>query len=318
MGALTAARSLRDINKECALALEVGKCEFNIPHRINKAREWFEMALKLCGLPNFQKEILLKARVLTCLANLEMRTGHFDKAQSYYQQATAVAAPFPHIRSLCLQGQAVMAIILEDWQTAIEHLEAASRESATSNRSSLHYNLGYCYTQIGAFDKARVELQQALTLSSAAKDRMLRALTQFVLGLGYEMERQLDQAIFYYQEICSTQPTAEALIGLARIYATFKNKEMQAQILAEQGQRLLENEPFNLLIDYTLEWTTLLQLRQAKALSGVNRWLVDVLRCLPPNLNYWDSLPRRNLLRTVKNISADEISSSSPMGVLGM
>ncbi|WP_287130160.1 lipopolysaccharide assembly protein LapB [Candidatus Cyanaurora vandensis] len=301
-GALTAARAIRDTHRECALLIELGNCEFLIPQGTDKAREWYHTALNLYQAAGLNHP-LFKARLLVNLGHLEIREGRIDQAEQSYEAAVLVGrevdAKLIYRRSL--EGKAVIAAIREDWQAGVTYLLEAITVVAVPlmDNFSVWDNLGYCYIHLGQHEAAERELSQMVALAGSSEAKEYKARALFKLGLNAELQSNSTEALTYYQSSSTAQETPEVLIALARLYQ-IENQPLSL-LLAQQGQILLEQEPFSPLTDYTLEWTTLLRIRESAAVDGANRWIMEVLKCLPPSFPFWKSLARRNLLRMVKS-----------------
>ncbi len=295
LGALNVARSYGDLYRECGILLHLGNCAYELKN-LTQAKDCYENALAVYEKSDL-KDSDVYARLLCNLANLGLQGGMLDRANLLYRDAYTVAHQVRSLKTqrICIEGQAAIAGLREEWDLAITfYQEALSLSDPQILDTYLYTNLGYCYSQKGSYAVATESLQQALSLCQSASLIDVKASCLFKLGLNAERQDNWDEALEFYRQSYALVESPEAGIGSARLCSQFSKS--LAYFLAVQGQKLLEEKEFDPLMDYTLEWTTLIELQGASALGGARLWLDQMLHVVPRSVPCWNNPPKRHLL----------------------
>jgi tetratricopeptide (TPR) repeat protein len=197
------------------------------------------------------------------LETLNEADQYIDKIPDHLPEKYIETARSFAIRGMIYKSQANSEIALEKFLISIQNFEKVKYKQATySNMSVVYYNIGYCYLNLGHFERAHHAFMQSVDYAKKSKAKSLEAFALKGLAEMYKQRRDNETALHLLIKAEDLSKNTGDLILNEGIY-----KEMADNYLAMGKPSLYQN--------YSKKYFEMRFQREQNELSSINHSIND-------------------------------------------
>jgi tetratricopeptide (TPR) repeat protein len=221
----------------------------------------------------FQHSLELKPKDPVCLAQLgdiHLQLNQLALSQDLFASALELDASLAGAKA----GLGKVALAQRDFESAVEHLEAAVEAVPEANR--LHYSLAMAYRGLGDSERGREHLKLSGSVGLRIADPLVDGLRDHVRGevasilrgrLAFAAGSYDDAAIAFADAVRASPESARALVNLGSAIGMIGDR----QGAIERFQQALEIEPDNVTAHYNLGELLALEWRNVEAIHHLSQ-----------------------------------------------
>jgi tetratricopeptide (TPR) repeat protein len=248
---LNIATETNDINKQMIAFTRIGRCYESLGND-DAALKIYYRAFKLGGR---EQEKIQMVFVCNSIASIYLKSKNFDSAFSYLSAGEKIANETNNPNNLYAIANGYGLYFLEKGlpQKSVEYFQKAMKIihktfPGSDFETGIYINLGAAFIALNQFDKAKLNLEEALALSRNTGNS--RNLSEIYLNLAElhakknDFKRAFDFAS-QYNSISDSLSTEESTRKIAEMQALFDLKQKEKQIREAKARQLILTEKLN-------------------------------------------------------------------------